>query len=225
MKNTKTIFLSFIFALVFIALPGFMQAEELNFGRTYVVPGYGDTSNGSASFDPNYTVSVPDSNDTTNRTYTYTKNKTVVDNSTQTTSSNGSGRSLLSYLGISSKSQAERNAEEAAKLAAEKKAQEEAMLYRNSDGSFAYGYGNDTYGSDVRYVDARNTRSVRYTASAANSVYTNRNVASASVASGGFLPTSFFGWVVVLFLLSVFVIVLRRLVNQYYTKETVIIHK
>jgi hypothetical protein len=121
MKNTKTKFLIFIFALVFIALPGFMQAEELNFGRTYVVPGYGDTSNGSNSFDPNYTVSVPNTTDTSNRTYTYTKNKTVVDNSTEKTSSNGSGGSLLSYLGISSKSQAERNAEEAARLATEKK--------------------------------------------------------------------------------------------------------
>jgi hypothetical protein len=97
------------------------------------------------------------------------------------------------------------------------------MLYRNEDGSFAYGYGSNSYDSNIRYVDARNTQSVRYTASASNSIKTNRNLASAS-ASSTFLPNSFFGWVFVLFLLSVFVIVLRRLVNHYYTKETVIVH-
>jgi len=111
-------------------------------------------------------------------------------------------------LGIHIKTKAERDADKAVKDAEDSRIAEEASVARNPDGSFAYGYTNGTgaqYISGAQYTDARyvtNTRGNNLTASAG------------SILLGGFLPTTFWGWVLVILLIGILFAVIRALIDK-----------
>lgn len=111
-------------------------------------------------------------------------------------------------LGIHIKTKAERDAEKRAKEAEDAKIAEEARVARNNDGTFAYGYTNGTgaqYTSGAQYSDARYTNNTR-----GNSL----TASAGSVSLGGFLPTTFWGWVFAILLIGILFAIIRALIDK-----------
>lgn len=107
------------------------------------------------------------------------------------------------------KSKAERDADRAALEADMARRAEESRVALNPDGAFAYGYTNGQgaqYQTDAKYVDARNVR--------------GSSVAAAGFAAGSFLPTTFWGWVLVILLAAVLVAIARAYQRKFYSKRT-----
>ncbi len=112
-------------------------------------------------------------------------------------------------LGINIKSKAERDAEKAAQVEADRKAADAASVARNNDGTFAYGYTNGNgaqYTSGAKYLDARGNTNARYTASAGS-------------AGNGFLPTTFGGWILAILLMSILVAIVRAFRSKFFAKK------
>lgn len=111
----------------------------------------------------------------------------------------------LPTFGIHIKTKAERDAENAAKEAELARQAELNRVAKNPDGSFAYGYTNGSgaqYANNTQYVDARNGTLGR------------NNVASVGIFSGGFLPTTFWGWVLLILLLAIFIAIVRAFIDK-----------
>jgi hypothetical protein len=111
-------------------------------------------------------------------------------------------------LGIHIKTKAERDADKAVKDAEEARLAEEARVARNNDGTFAYGYTNGTgaqYTSGAQYSDARYTTNTRGN---------NLTASAGSISLGGFLPTTFWGWVFAILLIGILVAVIRALIDK-----------
>jgi len=198
MKNIKG--LTTFFALIFVAMPVMAFADGTFYygtGGFYEAPPVQTTGtvinqNPTAIYDTN-----PIANFGTNNT-------------------NNTGNNIL---GIKIKSQAERDADKAAKEAAEVRAVEEARVARNNDGTFAYGYTNSQgaqYATGARYVDARNVNNSRYTASVGSSI------------GNGFLPTTFGGWVLLIILTIILIFIIRAFnqkFNQRHIRHNVLAHQ
>jgi hypothetical protein len=192
MKNIKS--LTTFFALIFIAMPVMAFAD----GKFY----YG--TGGFYESDPvKNTGTVINSNPAV----IYDTNP-IANLGTNTDNTNNT---INNILGIKIKSQAERDAEKAAKNAEEAILAEEARVAKNNDGTFAYGYTNGQgaqYTNGARYVDARSVNNSRYTASAGSSM------------GDGFLPTTFGGWILLILLIMVLVFIIKAL-NQKFNQRPV----
>ncbi|MDQ5930175.1 MAG: hypothetical protein QG594_1962 [Bacteroidota bacterium] len=187
MKNYKVFTSIFVFAMVI--LPGLTFAQNQVMGSVYVIP---------SSYDPSIVQT---------ETVSYS-NQPVAQNSQNTTVVSGTDVLPNNILGIHIKTKAERDAERATKEADLARQAELARVARNPDGTFAYGYTNGTgaqYANNTQYTDARN---------GTNKSIGSRNVASVGIFSGGFLPTTFWGWVLLILLIAIFVAIVRAFIDK-----------
>ncbi len=100
---------------------------------------------------------------------------------------------IASWVPKIGKTKAERDADKAALEAQMARDAEMARVAYNPDGTFAYGYTNGSgaqYKTTAKYVDARTVK--------------NGNLASAgSAVSGGFLPKTLWGWILLILLFGI----------------------
>lgn len=202
MKNSKILGTFIAFAMVVLPAVSFADGTY-HYGNEAFIESIAVPTVGTPVQNAQNTVATSGNTNPAEAMATYSGNNT------------GSGTNIL---GFHIKSKAERDAEKAVALAEAERNAEAARVARNSNGTFAYGYTNangSQYASGAQYVDARNTNG-KYTASARN---VSRNTASAgSALSNGFLPTTFWGWVLVIVLLGILVAIVRAFKEKFYAR-------
>jgi hypothetical protein len=192
MKNIKG--LTTFFALIFVAMPVITFAD----GTFYY---------GTGGFNEAAPVKTTGTVINQNPAVIYDTNP-IANLGTNNTNTNNNSNNIL---GIKIKSQAERDAEKAAKDAADARAAEDARVAKNNDGTFAYGYTNGQgaqYTTGARYVDARSVSNSRYTASAGSSI------------GNGFLPATFGGWMLLIILTIILIFIIRAFNQKFNQRNT-----
>ena len=218
----KAIFITSFFAIIAL-LPGASFAQSYIYSTpndlapmptlapTMNQPVYNTGAN-SASYST-YTYGDPNQNNTN----TLAPNNSNTGNTQNVTTYNDSTDigenplSLRKLFGINTKTKAEKEQEKLAADAAAAKSAEDARVARNPDGSIAYGYTNSSgakYVAANDYTDARNSN-VRYV------TRNSRNTAAAgNLSLGNMLPTTFWGWVLLIVLLSILVAIIRAIIDK-----------